>query len=54
MYSNGEKMQGINPMGLSDPFNDSYANNCFETPECHQNLKMIALKKIERDQSNVT
>ena len=34
-------------MGLSCPLAYSYPNKCSETPNCHQNLDIIALKKIQ-------
>ena len=43
-----EKLQDINPMGLSAPLASSYTKNCSETPNCHKNLEMIALIKIAR------
>ena len=39
-----EKMQGINPVGPSDPLVDSYPNSCPETPNYHPKLGMISLK----------
>ena len=37
--------QGINPMGLSAPLDNSYTKNCSEKPNCRQNLDIIALNK---------
>ena len=31
-------------IGLIEPLENSYPNNCSETPNCHQNLEMIVLK----------
>ena len=39
-----KKMQGISPMGLNAHLDDSYPNNCPETPKCHQNHEMITFK----------
>ena len=33
-----EKLQGVKPIGLSDPLDNSYPNNCSETKKCHQNV----------------
>ena len=41
------KLQGINPMGLSYPLDNSYTNKYSETPNYHQNLEMIILKKFQ-------
>ena len=34
-------------MVLDDPLADSYPNNYGETPNCHQNLDIIALKNYK-------
>ena len=41
-----ENLQGVNPMGLSDPLDDSKTSNSSETPNFHQNLEMIVLEKL--------
>ena len=37
----------MNQMGLINPLADSYPKNCSETPNCHQNLKMVASKELQ-------
>ena len=49
-----EKLQGIYQMGLSDPLAGSYLNKYYEKPNFHQNLEIIALKKIAGDELNGT
>ena len=34
-------------MRLIDPLVDSDTKNCFDTPNCNQNLDMISLNKIK-------
>ena len=34
-------------MVLSDPLADLYTQNCSETPNCHQNLDIIAVKHLQ-------
>ena len=40
-------LQGINPMGLNDPYCNSYPNNCSAIKNCNQNLDIIALKNCK-------
>ena len=47
-----EKLQEIYTMGISEPLADYKTKNYYETPNCHQKLEMIALKKTERDELN--
>ena len=43
-----KKVQGINSLGLIYPLAGSETNNSSETPNCYQNLDMIALKRVNQ------
>ena len=43
-YRVGGDWKGINSMGLRVPLDELKPNNSSETPNCHQNLEIIALK----------
>ena len=44
-----DKLQGINPMSPSYTLTDSYPPICSKTPNCHQNLEVVALQTISSD-----